>query len=247
MNRNMNYKIPLIGDYAPEFHGITTNGDIDFPSDYYGKWVVFFSHPGDFTPVCTTEFMVFASMIDDFRMLNTELLGLSVDGIYSHIAWLREINELSWRNLKNMEVTFPLIEDLSMEIAKKYGMIQPGSSNIQTVRAVYIIDPESIIRAILFYPPTTGRNIDEIMRIIIALQESDQNNVATPANWMPYDDVIISAPKTLWDANYRVNNPIDMTYCLDWYLCFQQNNYQEDMNYLPEAFPYPSISDNIGR
>lgn len=247
MNIDENYKMPLIGDYAPAFHGVSTNGDIDFPSDYYGRWVVFFSHPGDFTPVCTTEFMTFASMVNDFRMLNTELLGLSVDGIYSHIAWLRKIKELSWKNLKHVEVTFPLIADVSMEIAKKYGMIQPGSSNTQTVRAVFIIDPEGIIRAILYYPPTTGRNMDEIMRIIIALQKSDQDNVATPANWMPYDDVILPAPRTLWDANYRVNNPRDMTYCLDWFLCFQQNYYQENMNYLPEVLPYPSIIDEQRR
>ena len=137
------YRMPLIGDTAPSFSAVTTQGNINFPEDYKGKWVILFSHPADFTPVCTTEFMTFGSMMDEFKALNTELVGLSVDSIYSHIAWLRKIQELEWNGKKNIEVKFPLIEDIKMEVASKYGMIQPGQSTTQAVRAVFIIDPES--------------------------------------------------------------------------------------------------------
>ena len=139
-------RMPLIGDDAPEFTAVTTQGTINFPQDYEGKWVILFSHPADFTPVCTTEFMTFGSMINEFKELNTELVGLSVDSLYSHIAWLRKIQELDWNGKKNIEVTFPLIEDIRMEIANKYGMIQPGQSNTQAVRAVFVIDPKGKIR-----------------------------------------------------------------------------------------------------
>ena len=159
------YTMPLLGDRAPEFEAVTTQGPIHFPNDYAGKWVILFSHPADFTPVCTTEFMTFGSMIEEFRALNTELVGLSVDSLYAHIAWLRKIQELEWNGKKNINVTFPLIEDIRMEVGRKYGMIQPGQSNTQAVRAVFVIDPKGIIRTILYYPLSTGRNFDEIRRI----------------------------------------------------------------------------------
>ena len=168
-------RMPLIGDKAPSFQAVTTQGEIHFPEDYTGKWVILFSHPADFTPVCTTEFMTFASMAEEFRSLNTELVGLSVDSLYAHIAWLRKIQELEWNGMKNVEVKFPLIEDIRMEVANKYGMIQPGQSNTQAVRAVFIIDPQAKIRTILYYPLSTGRNFDEIKRIILALQKADQD------------------------------------------------------------------------
>ena len=136
------YRMPLIGDTAPSFSAVTTQGNINFPEDYKGKWVILFSHPADFTPVCTTEFMTFGSMMDEFKALNTELVGLSVDSIYSHIAWLRKIQELEWNGKKNIEVKFPLIEDIKMEVASNYGMIQPGQSTTQAVRSVFIIDTE---------------------------------------------------------------------------------------------------------
>ena len=171
MEQNVN-KMPLIGDLAPSFKAVTTQGVINFPKDYKGKWVILFSHPADFTPVCTTEFMTFASMMDEFKALNTELIGLSVDSLHAHIAWLRTIKEkIHWKNLKDVEVTFPLIEDIKMEVANKFGMIQPNQSNTQAVRAVFIIDPEAKIRCILYYPLSTGRNFDEIKRIVIALQK----------------------------------------------------------------------------
>ena len=151
-------RMPLIGDDAPAFTAVTTQGVINFPEDYKGKWVILFSHPADFTPVCTTEFMTFATMQEEFKALNTELIGLSVDSLYAHIAWLRKIQELEWNGMKNVEVKFPLIEDIKMEVASKYGMIQPNQSTTQAVRAVFIIDPEAKIRTILYYPLSTGRN-----------------------------------------------------------------------------------------
>jgi peroxiredoxin (alkyl hydroperoxide reductase subunit C) len=240
--------MPLIGDMAPAFHAVTTQGEIDFPQDYCGSWVVLFSHPADFTPVCTTEFMTFASMMKEFKALNTELVGLSIDSIYSHIAWLRKIRELVWKDIKHVEVTFPLIADVSMDIAKLYGMLHPGVSNTQTVRAVFIIDPEGKIRAILYYPLTTGRNFEEIKRIIFALQKADCEKVATPANWMPCDDVILPAPGSCGAANERVERVNENMYCLDWFLCFQQSNCKTCNNgNLPEALPYPSAYPGRGR
>lgn len=162
--------MPLIGDKAPAFEAVTTQGKINFPEDYKGKWVILFSHPADFTPVCTTEFMTFASMQEDFKKLNTELIGLSIDSLYAHIAWLRTINEkIEYKGMKNVEVNFPVIEDIKMEVAKKYGMLQPNASTTQAVRAVFIMDPEAKVRAVLYYPLSAGRNMDEIKRLILAL------------------------------------------------------------------------------
>lgn len=215
-------RMPLIGDNAPEFKAVTTQGEINFPSDYKGKWVILFSHPADFTPVCTTEFMTFASMMDDFNKLNVQLVGLSVDSLYAHIAWLRKIQELEWNGLKNINVTFPLIEDIRMEVAKKYGMIQPNQSNTQAVRAVFIIDPKGIIRTILYYPLSTGRNFDEIKRIVTALQKADSDGVATPADWHPGDDVIIPTAGSCGTAKERMESKDENMYCLDWFMCFKK-------------------------
>lgn len=217
-----NYRMPLIGDKAPSFSAVTTQGTINFPEDYKGKWVILFSHPADFTPVCTTEFMTFGSMMDEFKALNTELVGLSVDSLYSHIAWLRKIQELEWKGTKKVEVKFPLIEDIKMEIANKYGMIQPGQSSTQAVRAVFIIDPEATIRTILYYPISTGRNFDEIKRIIQALQKADKDACATPADWRPGDDVIVPTAGSCGVAKERVESKDENMYCLDWFLCFRK-------------------------
>ena len=214
--------MPLIGEDAPSFKAVTTQGDINFPEDYKGKWVILFSHPADFTPVCTTEFMTFGSMIDEFKELNTELVGISVDSLYSHIAWLRKIQELEWNGKKNINVTFPLIEDIKMDVAKKYGMIQPGQSTTQAVRAVFVIDPNGKIRTILYYPLSTGRNFDEIKRIIIALQKADSDGVATPADWRPGDDVIVPTAGSCGTAKERMENQNDDQYCLDWFMCFRR-------------------------
>ena len=215
-------KMPLIGDKAPSFKAVTTQGQINFPEDFSGKWVILFSHPADFTPVCTTEFMTFGSMIDEFKKLNTELIGLSVDSLYSHIAWLRKIQELEWKDKKNINITFPLIEDIKMEIAKAYGMIQPGQSTTQAVRAVFVIDPNAVIRTILYYPLSTGRNFDEIKRIIIALQKADKDQCATPADWRPGDDVIIPTAGSCGVAKQRMDSKNPDQYCLDWFMCFRR-------------------------
>jgi peroxiredoxin (alkyl hydroperoxide reductase subunit C) len=217
------YGIPIIGENAPAFTAKTTQGTINFPEDYKGSWVILFSHPADFTPVCTTEFMAFASMEKEFNDLNCKLIGLSIDSIYSHIAWLRTIKEkIEYKGMKNIEVKFPLIEDIKMEVSKKYGMLQPAASDTQAVRAVFLIDPESKIRALLYYPLTNGRNLDEIKRLLIALQTSDEYKVATPADWQPGDDVIVPPPGSCGLAQERVTDAEkEGIKCLDWFMCFK--------------------------
>gem|GEM_PF-79906 len=184
--------LPRIGEKAPSFKAVTTQGEINFPEQYKGSWVILFSHPADFTPVCTSEFMTFASMEKQFAELNCKLVGLSVDGLYSHIAWLRTIKDkIEYKGMKDVEVKFPLIEDITMEVAKLYGMIQPGESNTKAVRAVFVIDPEGIIRTMIYYPLSMGRNFDELLRVVQALKTADEFSVATPADWRPGDDVIV--------------------------------------------------------
>ncbi|MGV8171517.1 MAG: peroxiredoxin [Candidatus Woesearchaeota archaeon] len=217
-------RMPLIGDDAPSFKAKTTMGELNFPEDYKGKWIILFSHPADFTPVCTTEFMTFATMQEDLRKLNVELIGLSIDSIYAHIAWLRTIKEkIEFRGMKGIEVKFPLIEDLKMEVAKKYGMLQPNASTTQAVRAVFIIDDKAKIRAVLYYPLSAGRNMQEIKRLILAMQKGDKEGIATPANWQPGDDVIIPPPGSCGAAKDRVEGKEEGKYCLDWFMCFRKD------------------------
>jgi peroxiredoxin (alkyl hydroperoxide reductase subunit C) len=211
--------MPRIGDKAPEFKAITTQGEIDFPADYKGKWIILFSHPADFTPVCTSEFMTFAKMEPEFKALNCQLVGLSIDGLYSHIAWLRTIKEkIEFKGMKNMEVNFPLIEDITMNVAKKYGMIQPGESSTKAVRAVFFIDPKGMIRAIIYYPLSMGRNFDELKRALIAMQTADTYSIATLADWRPGDDVIVPTAGSCGVAKERMESKDDMT-CSDWFFC----------------------------
>ncbi len=218
-NQNQVSSIPRIGDKAPAFKAVTTQGEINFPEQYSGSWVILFSHPADFTPVCTSEFMTFASMEEQFTKANCKLVGLSIDGLYSHIAWLRTIKEkIEYKGMKNMEVTFPLIEDITMEIAGKYGMIQPGESSTKAVRAVFFIDPKGVIRAIIYYPLSLGRNFDELYRVIIALQTADAFSVATPADWRPGDDVIVPTAGSCGVAKERMEAKQDIT-CYDWFFC----------------------------
>jgi peroxiredoxin (alkyl hydroperoxide reductase subunit C) len=215
--------IPLIGQDAPAFVAETTQGPINFPADYKGKWVILFSHPADFTPVCTTEFMTFAAMQQEFRALDTELIGLSIDSTYSHIAWLRTIREkIQYKGLKDVEVTFPVISDIKMEIARKYGMLQPSADDTKAVRAVFFIDPHGKVRALIYYPLSNGRNFDEIKRLLIAMQTSDKHGVATPADWRPGDPVIVPPPGSCGAAKERVESPTKDYVCLDWFMCFKQ-------------------------
>ncbi|CEO20713.1 peroxiredoxin [Paraclostridium sordellii] len=206
--------LPSLGTKAPNFSANTTFGPIKL-SDYKGKWVVLFSHPGDFTPVCTTEFLCFAKYYSNFKKRNTELIGLSVDSNSSHLAWVYNI----YRNT-GVEIPFPIIDDRKMEISQLYGMISEPMSDSSTVRSVFIIDPNQILRTILYYPLTTGRNIPEIVRIIDALQTSDEQKVVTPADWLPGMPVILPPPKTYKELKQRISSCEKDKECIDWYLCF---------------------------
>ncbi len=215
--------MPLIGDVAPGFTAETTQGQVRFPDDFKGKWVILFSHPADFTPVCTTEFMVFAAMNKQFKSLNCELMGLSIDSIYSHIAWLRTIKEkIRFKNLHDIEVTFPVIADLKMDVARQFGMLHPAASDTKAVRAVFFIDPKAVVRAMLYYPLSCGRNFAEIQRMLIAMQTADAHQCATPADWQPGEDVIEPAPGSCGAANERMKQSGKERYCLDWFLCMKK-------------------------
>ena len=215
-------RLPLIGEKAPAFKAETTQGPITFPDDFNGSWVIFFSHPADFTPVCTTEFMTFASMQPEFEKLNCKLLGLSIDSTYSHIAWLRTIKEkIEYKGMKDVEVMFPVISDLTMDVSRAFGMLQPGASNTQAVRAVFIMDPEATVRALMYYPLSNGRNMQEIKRLLIAMQHSDEHKIATPANWQLGDDVIVPPPGSCGVAKARVAKPDPGVKCLDWFMCLK--------------------------
>lgn len=205
------FSIPRIGSPAPQFEIMTTHGTLRL-EDFKGSWLIMFSHPADFTPVCTTEFLAFAEIHPRLRELNCELIGLSIDSVYSHIAWVRNIEEKF-----GSKITFPVIADLNKEVANLYGMIMPGESKTETSRCVFIIDDKQVIRAIIYYPLTTGRNMDEILRLIQALQTSDKHKVATPANWRPGDKVIIPPPLTQEIAEERVKDK--SIECKDWYFC----------------------------
>lgn len=223
--------MPRIGDSAPKFTATTTQGPINFPADYAGKWVILFSHPADFTPVCTSEFITFASLENKFRTFNCELVGLSVDGLYSHIAWLRTIKEkIEYKGMKEVEVNFPLIEDITMEVAKKYGMIQPGESNTKAVRAVFFIDPKGIIRAIIYYPLSLGRNFDELIRVVMALQTADAFGVATPADWRPGDEVIVPPAGSCGVAKDRMETKEEGRKCYDWFFCTKELSEEKVMD-----------------
>lgn len=202
--------LPRIGAMAPSFEASTTHGTLRL-EDFRGNWVVLFSHPADFTPVCTTEFIAFAELHAEFQKRNTELLGLSIDSLFSHVAWMRNIKEKF-----GVEVPFPVIADLNKDVASLYGMIHPEDSSTETTRCVFIIDDKGKIRAMIYYPLTTGRNMDEILRVIDAIQTSDKSGVATPANWRPGENVIVPPPMTTEAAEKRISEGYQ---CTDWYFC----------------------------
>jgi peroxiredoxin (alkyl hydroperoxide reductase subunit C) len=203
--------LPRLGEPAPQFEAVTTQGTIKL-EDFKGSWLIMFSHPADFTPVCTTEFIAFAQIHPTLRAMKCELMGLSIDSVYSHIAWIRNIEEKL-----GQKITFPVIADLNKEVATKYGMVMPGESKTETSRCVFVIDDKQVLRAMIYYPLTTGRNMDEIMRLVQALQTSDKNGIATPANWRPGDKVIVPPPKTQEMAEERVKD--SKVECKDWYFC----------------------------
>ena len=201
--------MPTLNRPAPDFEVKTTHG-IRKLSDYRGRWLVLFSHPADVTPVCTTEFVAFARAYDAFQDLGCDLLGLSVDSTFSHIAWMRSMEQLF-----GVSVSFPIIEDISMKVAHAYGMIQPGASDTSTVRATFFIDPDGVLRAMVYYPMTNGRSIQEFLRVLEALQTSDEYGVATPENWHPGEDVIVPPPQTKQAAEERLATSKEAR---DWYL-----------------------------
>ena len=200
--------LPRINEPAPDFKVNTTHGERSL-ADYKGKWLVLFSHPADFTPVCTTEFIGFAKAADTFKAMNCELLGLSIDSIYSHLAWMQSI-----KNNFGVEITFPIIDDIKMEVAQAYGMIHPGAADTQAVRATFFIDPEGKLRAMVYYPMSNGRSIDEFVRLLTAMQTSDANKIATPEGWTPGCDVIVPPPKTPAAIEARKDEGYAMK---DWY------------------------------
>ncbi|MBN1140782.1 MAG: peroxiredoxin [Deltaproteobacteria bacterium] len=201
---------PRLNEPAPDFEAVTTHGTRKL-SDYRGKWLILFSHPADFTPVCTTEFIGFARHYEEFKKLGCELLGLSIDGRAAHIAWVLAIKEKF-----GVEIPFPIIEDLSMKVAHAYGMIQPGASDTSAVRATFFIDPKGILRAMVYYPMSNGRSIAEFVRLLAALQTSDKHGVATPEGWQPGEMVIVPPPKTVADAEKRAGEGYEYT---DWFFC----------------------------
>lgn len=208
---DVSISLPRLNERAPEFDAPTTHGRKTL-KDYAGKWLVLFSHPADFTPVCSTEFMAFAKAHPEFQALNCDLLGLSIDSNYSHIAWERNIKEKF-----GVEITFPIIADLSMNVASMFGMVHPGASDTQAVRATFVIDPDGVLRAMLYYPMSNGRSIPEILRLVKALQTSTEHGVATPESWQPGDKVIVPPPATAQEAEARVNS--GEYECVDWYFC----------------------------
>ncbi len=202
--------LPQLNETAPNFEAVTTHG-VKKLDDYKGKWLVLFSHPADFTPVCTTEFIAFAKRAEDFKAVNTELLGLSIDSHYAHMAWVRNIKEKF-----GVDIPFPIIADLDMKVAKSYGMIHPGAADTSAVRATFIIDDKGVLRAMVYYPMSNGRSIDEFLRLVKAMQTSDANGIATPEGWQPGDKVIVPPPATSEAAEARMNEGYE---CVDWYFC----------------------------
>jgi peroxiredoxin (alkyl hydroperoxide reductase subunit C) len=204
----MTAQFPRLNERAPEFNAKTTFGEKKL-SDYEGKWLILFSHPADFTPVCTTEFIGFAKAAETFKSMNCELLGLSIDSLFSHLAWVRNIEEKF-----GQKITFPIIEDIKMEVASAYGMVHPGAADTQAVRATFFIDPKGILRAMVYYPMSNGRSINEFVRLLQAMQTSDKNSVATPEGWTPGCDVIVPPPKTSEAADKRASEGYNT---VDWY------------------------------
>ena len=204
---------PVLGEPAPDFEAETTQGPIKLSSQK-GKWVVLFSHPADFTPVCTTEFLAFAQIYDELQALNVQLIGLSVDSISAHLAWVHAIKEKM-----GVAIPFPIIADLTMKVAKKYGMIHLGQSSTAAVRCVFFIDDKGIMRAMIYYPLQNGRFMPEIIRLVKALQTTDKFKVSTPANWQPGEKVVVPPPKTTAEMEKRPGEGYE---CKDWYLCFKK-------------------------
>ncbi len=215
-------RIPLIGEHAPSFTAQTTKGKLTFPDDYFRKWKILFSHPGDFTPVCSTELLELASMQDDFNKLGTKLVVISTDGLNSHLEWVRSLESIKYNDRGPYLIDFPLVADPTLEISRKYGMVNPEQPSTRDVRGVFIIDPDDRIQAFFFYPTFTGRNLEEIKRTLIAMQTATEQNLLTPANWQPGQPLLINSPASSAEAAKLAEKRDPDLYSLTWYLWFKK-------------------------
>ena len=206
--------IPRIGDEAPDFTAQTTHGEITFSKWQAGQWVILFSHPADFTPVCSTELTEFGRRFEEFRSRKVQLIGLSIDSIHAHLAWTQNL-----ARIMGVKLPYPLVADLTGEVARRYGMVHPGESSTVTVRALFVIDPSRRVRAVIYYPLNVGRNVEEVLRLLDALQTADAKGVACPVNWRPGEKVIVPPPKTEAEAEERLKGNYER---LDFYLCKKQ-------------------------
>lgn len=222
--KNSRSRMPMLGEKAPKFTAQSTNGNLNFPDDYYGKWKILFSHPASFTPVCTSELLELAYLQDDFDKINTSLIILSTDGINSHIEWVRSMESINYKDRGTVDIKYPVVSDVGYEISNKYGMIHPESSTTKDIRAVFIVDPDDKIRSILYYPLNVGRNIDEIMRTMLALQKVDKRDVLTPANWQTGDDYLVKSPESIKEAEKLKSKNDSSMYSLAWYMWYKNVN-----------------------
>ena len=217
-------RIPLIGEPAPKFTAESTAGTINFPDDYYAKWKILFSHPADFTAVCSSEILELANLQEDFKNLNTQLVVVSTDAVSSHIEWVKSLESAKYKSREPVKIMFPLVSDKSIEISREYGMLHSYSSTTKDVRGVFIIDPNDKIRALFFYPMEIGRNMDEIKRTLIALQTAEKNNVLIPADWQPGQDVMLHSPKTSAEADKLLLKDTPGVYSINWYMWFKKSD-----------------------
>jgi peroxiredoxin 2/4 len=215
-------RIPLIGEPAPKFTAESTTGTINFPDDYYAKWKILFSHPADFTAVCSSEILELANLQEDFKKLNAQLVVVSTDAVSSHIEWVKSLESVQYKSREPVKINFPLVSDKSMEVSRAYGMIHSYSSTTKDVRGVFIINPDNKIRAVFFYPMEIGRNLDEIKRTLIALQTAEKNDVLIPADWQPGQDVMLHSPKTSAEADKLSEKETPGVYSVNWYMWFKK-------------------------
>lgn len=222
-----NFRIPLIGEPAPSFTAETTNGPIKFPDDFGRRWKILFSHPQDFTPVCSTEIIELARLKEEFDKLGTKIIVISTDALETHVQWKKSLESLTLNDKENVKITFPLVEDNNLVISKAYGMIHPASNTTKSVRGVFIIDPDNIIQAIYFYPKSVGRNTDELLRMLTALQTTETGNVLTPVNWKAGNDLLVPVPPAIDGSTGKVTIPKGI-YSPVWYLWFKKTGQSND-------------------
>jgi peroxiredoxin (alkyl hydroperoxide reductase subunit C) len=214
---NNKFTVPLIGEEAPSFTARSTNGNVSFPGDYAGKWKILFSHPQDFTPICSSEILELAQMQDDFKKMNVELVVVSVDPLDTHNSWKSALEAVTYKDRAPVAIKFPLVEDVDLSISRAYGMLHLTPGSIRDVRGVFVVDPDNKIRATFFYPLEIGRNLDELERTVAALQTHDSQNVLTPANWKPGDDVFIPYQQDLTKVDPAI-------YSIAWFILAKKTN-----------------------